>query len=424
MLLFTAMLALCATYGERLYFSDQAAMTAGAVTAGNLDGGGIWYNPATLAGHGDNHLDVSGSTYALRIRHVDRAFALRSAGQDAALGFSSVDVTSVPNVLTIIRKLNEDLNIGFAVLITEHDLRSASARSTALIGGQTLSQRFDIQQEHTVYHAGVALSWNYAPTLRLGASLYASLDRTSLSSQYSADLRTPDQFFALFGDRESAWRVGFEGMVGVDWKPHEQWALAATLRSPRFAIVAQNQATLTQASGGAGTAVFNAADLTLPGGEPWIRTPLRLTVGTRFSFATGSHIALDVEGFLPITDQEPLAAPAIGVRLGGKWQMFETFALGIGGFARSPEVSASNGFGADKLSTVGGTMGAEYRTVLELKDRPDPIILSLTVAIRYAADFGAAGTSTLDLGTNTLVASQTPVVFHELVPYVGSSVSF
>lgn len=50
--------------GERIYFSDQAAMTAGAVTAGNPDGGGIWYNPATLGAYGDNHIDVSGSTFS------------------------------------------------------------------------------------------------------------------------------------------------------------------------------------------------------------------------------------------------------------------------------------------------------------------------------------------------------------------------
>ncbi|PZR07206.1 MAG: hypothetical protein DI536_28530 [Archangium gephyra] len=155
----TALLAAAPGYGERLYFSDEAALTAGAVVAGNRDGAGFWYNPAGLAEAEDTRLDVSGSTYGLRYRQVPDALAMLAADDRLALSPASADVFTSPNVLSLARRMSERWVLGATVLITEQDTRSAQTEADGPFLNSTGRVRLDLETNTTVYHAGIAASY-------------------------------------------------------------------------------------------------------------------------------------------------------------------------------------------------------------------------------------------------------------------------
>jgi hypothetical protein len=103
---FAALLPRSAAAGntDSFYYSDDAAMTAGAVVATTRDAGAIWYNPAGLGGIRRGQVDLSGTTFAVRFRSVPSALRTFIPGANRTADLKASDFFSAPHTLTIIRK--------------------------------------------------------------------------------------------------------------------------------------------------------------------------------------------------------------------------------------------------------------------------------------------------------------------------------
>lgn len=92
---------------DSFYYSDEAAMTAGSVVAKTRDAGAIWYNPAGLGGIQRGQIDLSATTFAIRIRKVPRALSTTvPQGGTNHVDLDSADFFSAPHALTLIRNVS------------------------------------------------------------------------------------------------------------------------------------------------------------------------------------------------------------------------------------------------------------------------------------------------------------------------------
>lgn len=259
-----------------------------------------------------------------------------------------------------------------------------------------------------------------SPSLNVGGALYGFLQRDRSSLQLGVDLASEtDNTFLFVHQRNSSWRAGLEAAVGVDWQVNEQWSVGACVRTPRFAFANstdQVQVTTTPTDYVLQTPMMFELERSV------VIAPLRLIAGFRFRPTRRAHLSAEAEAFVPLGLQKD-AALSISGRVGGSVNLTEAVSLGAGVFAQSSPATGPRGFGEEALAMVGGTFGVRTLTVLPLKDRDRPIALSFTLALRYAADLGRVQGLVFDF-TDARAAGTSNAVFHELVPYVGSSVRF
>lgn len=271
-----------------------------------------------------------------------------------------------------------------------------------------------------MYHAGVAASYRLTPKINVGGALYGFLQRDRSSLQLGLDIVTEAQNSFLFvHQRQSGWRAGLEAAFGVDWQVNDQWSLGLCIRTPRFAFANSSDAVQV-------TTTPTDYDVQTPMSFEFERSaviaPLRIIAGFRFRPKSGMHLSAEAEAFAPIGLKDD-AAFSIAGRVGGMVNLTDVVSLGAGAFAQSSPATRAREYGTEALTTVGGTFGVRTLTVLPLKDRDRPIALSFTLALRYAADFGQVKRLSFDF-TDARDVGNGPAVFHELVPYVGSSVRF
>jgi hypothetical protein len=93
---------------------------------------------------------------------------------------------------------------------------------------------------------------------------------------------------------------------------------------------------------------------------------------------------------------------------------------------RSTRTSVPTTLGGDKVDYYGATLGVELLTPLSIKDKPGPdaLVLSTTLAVRYAVGLGSARAVDVDVAGNSPPPRLVRVVYHEIVPYIGSGVLF
>src|SRR5690606_7658934 len=133
----------------------------GSVVAKTRDAGSIWYNPAGLGGNRRGQIDLSATTFAIRIRKVPRALSTivpEGGANDASL--ESSDFFSAPHALTLIRNVSDDVSLGFGLFVTTRDVRTAQSELTFPGASSTdppvalgYRQRLDLQADITTYHA-------------------------------------------------------------------------------------------------------------------------------------------------------------------------------------------------------------------------------------------------------------------------------
>lgn len=428
---------------DSFYYSDDAAMTAGSVVAKTRDAGSIWYNPAGLGGNQRGQIDLSATTFAIRIRKVPRALSTTvPQGGTNDVELDSADFFSAPHALTLIRNVSDSVSLGFGLFVTQRDVRTAQSElSIAGTSPTTPSvpldyrQRLDLQADVTTYHAGPSVGWQLSPSFRLGLSVFGTYGKSNSFAQYVLDAKSASGdalAFALVQDRTAFTYIGSQATAGLQWDPTPEWNVGLTLRSPELLWTSSADGVGIAASGSVGPpgvepeATFGLAHPDIQFPATTIVAPARAILGVARSFAA-TWISAEVDATMPVKNQNIDLVPTINGRAGARVVLSDAFGLGVGVFTdRSTQRAVSSTLFDDRVDFYGLAAGLQLRTPLSLTKNPAPdaLVLSTTLAARYAIGFGDARAVDVDLANPDTPERTASVVYHEIIPYIGSGVLF
>jgi hypothetical protein len=425
---------------DSFYFSDDAAMAAGAVTAQTRDSGAIWYNPAGLGGITDTRVNLSGSVLILRIRDIPGALNTTVPGPlTQSVDLDSHDFTSTPHALGIVRSLSDKVSVGLGVYVTSLDLRSSNSQ-VAFNGPPSASgsyqQRIDTSLAGSHYNAGPAIGWQVVPNFRVGVALFGTYASLQAYDQYVLSVTgtgTPPGLAFLLGmNRQALTYLGLQGQAGLQWEPEPSVHLGLVVRSPEVTVTSTTEGTQVSLSGtnqnDPTATTFSLAAPTSPLGTFTVVQGVRVVVGIALDVTPHMWISAEGDYLSRVTTPGLEQADTFNARLGWRWQTSDSVVVGAGVFTdRSTALDAGSDLGQEKVDYYGATAGLTLLTPLALLSRPAgarPLVLTTTVAARYAYGWGSAAAVDVDLVGGTVGTHTVPVAYHEIVPYIGSGVAF
>jgi hypothetical protein len=421
---------------EGFFYSEDAALLAGAVTARPGDSGSLWYDPAGLAAIDRGRVSANGSVFGLRLRHIPAALETRLGGASIELDGSSADIIAVPNALAFAFQVTDGVTVGAGLFVTERDVRKSADDAIEVplpdVDGATLSERIDVQSDVTKYHLGPGVGFRLAPGLRLGVAAFLTYRTESSIAQLALGYASPaGNAHEIIQGTVNTTIIGVTGSVGIqaDLGKHVHVGLVA--RPPELflhgssdggAVGAQSQ-TLEDPP----LSELQVAQAVDPESGSSLVAPPRFTAGVLVSPYRELEIGADVDLTTGMDNPALDISRSLVVngRAGIRGMVSPRLVLGGGVFTDfSPESSLGGFLGAEVIDWFGGIFGVTLRTPLALADRPDEpeaLVLSTTLAARYAIGVGEARAIAIGDVEAQLVRD---VVFHDIMPFFGSSILF
>ena len=431
---------------EPFFYSDDAAMAAGAVGATTRDAGAIWYQPAGLGGIKRGEIDLSGSAFGIRIRNVPNALTTTFPGGTRSVDLQSSDIFSAPHALGFVRHINDHVSFGIGLFVTARDVRTAEneiVQQGPALGDPTVNgtyrQRIDISVDTTRYHFGPAIGWEIGHGVRIGASLFGTYGKSNGYLQFligqTATLSdgSNSTLIAVGQSRIALSYFGMQAQAGLQWDINERTAVSLLVRSPELLLTSSTN----------GTSFSNDAIL-IPGRDPvaaftlqkpsvdigagTVINPARIVAGLAYRFGTDSWLSAEVDLQPPVSNDALDYHATVNGRVGARFRLDDRWSVGAGLYTDlAQQKTVGDTFGDERINEVGLSTGVELRTPLSLKDKPDPdaLVLSTTIALKYGLGFGQFRAQDTDLVNSGDVPSRTvDVVYHTILPYFGSSILF
>lgn len=422
------------------FFGDDAALSAGAVTASSRDSGSLWYNPAGLGGITRGSISASATTFGIRLRKIPRALRTQFDQPGRSSDLVSTDILAVPNTIVASGALSKRVGFSAALLTTQRDLRSSvspSTLSTGTLDGVPIqaTQRIDQQQDSNEYHLGGGLGVALTDSLRIGAAAFVTYAKATTSLQYALSLAAPsaeppDAAFLTLDARVTRTVIGAGGSIGVQWQPSATTALGLSFRTPELGVHGWSDGGASQAYAASGSEP-SYVDQPAPAPKALGRViaPARLLAGAAFRAGDKTWLELGVDAAhgLPDTSLGPARRVVVNGRVGVRVALSPQWVLGGGAFTdRALLRDVPRQVGADRVDYYGVTLGFSKRTPLSLvkNPAPDALVLVTTFSLRAAVGFGEARATTVDLRSTAERDDRSSVVFLDLMPYFGSSVLF
>lgn len=431
---------------EGAYYSDDAALMAGAVSAWTRDSGAIWYNPAGLGESARAQVSLNGSLYALKIRKIPNVLNTHFPGSTRAIDLSSTDIMSAPHATALAFRLSERLTLGIGIYISERDVRTSQStlefyqpKGNGLAFDANLRQHIDVASEVTKYNAGPAVGIELSETLRVGVNTFLTYSKVSRLALFEVDLAgvagtPPPVIFALNNQHVTSNEFGLVAMLGAQWDPSRNWHLGATLRTPELRLNQSLDGSVIAASSSIVSGVSSQNQFGFlhagKGGGMGMRVPPRAVVSVAHEFSE-KFLASAEADFLPaLLDSETGldSRTVINVRAGVRGSLTERMIAGVGLFTDRDRQKLGPGLTDERIDRYGITAGVQLLVPFTLEDddgpTPEGLVLGTTLALRYAMGIGEARALDYDSVTGTAQTRAVDVMYHEWTPYIGSSVSF
>lgn len=341
----------------------------------------------------------------------------------------SGDVISTPTVVSASFALLENLTVGGGLFTTSRDTRSATSQGTARSAdGDVLKQRLSLLSDDKKLHVGGSFGFDAGRGLRVGGGMFAVLTTSDATFDYAiaaSSAASPEQVVA-FSRRIGRKTWGLQPSAGIQWDASPRAHLGITFRMPELLLSSSVESTTADI---AGTSGGNALTLTDEKGSTrrtgWI-DPAHLVFGLAIEPSRSWRISGDFDLGIGI-ENRALGAPkrtVFDARVGALWHVVDRLDLGLGAFYDLPLEKLAEELAATRVTYFGGTFGGTFRTPLRVgeDERPDALVLTTTVAVRYAAGVGRGRQLTLtEDGTR---ARDVSILIHDLMPYTGSAILF
>lgn len=442
---------------DEVLVGSDATLTGGAVTATTHDGSALWYNPAGLDPEKLQQVDVNGTAYTLRIWNIPEY--VQAPNGDTVDGDTSEAVT-VPSAITYLRRINDRWAVGVGYFLSRwSDIRGHAEISFPDQGGTATWQEGYVQTyslHNVIVGAGYALSMD----LRLGFEFIGFYNGIADAMEVSGGIANGlDSSFIAASQQGTQSHSGLQLGMGLQWHASSRVRLGLTVRSPGLGLLNSysqrsyltlgfDSAQLVGVDEGESdtrrTFYQPASDEVSEWRATWV-LPVRVRLAMAHLIGR-SWWSFDIDYQPPIRGEERIvgerafrSADRTGVlnaRLGGKWIVNDTLAVGAGLFTdRGAEKLAAVGRG--RFDFYGLACGIELGNVhrLAADERARSLRFSTSVGARYAFGIGETFTtevpylydflqSAVDTGSFSLEQRATRAYAHELTLNLGAGIYF
>jgi hypothetical protein len=403
---------------DGILLSPEAALTGGAVLAGDDHDSGGWYNPAGLATLPRDIFQLGASAYGITSRRV-------SGGVETILPWTSHDTEvdsdrfySVPSTVAYGHRFREGLAAGFGLYTPQRT--SAGWRTSFASAGPapgvpetvTYQQFYSGSSVLDDTWGAVALGWRAHPRLSVGFALQGlyrtQVEVLDLSVSYATPSSPPFEqgLFIDLSIRDDQTMLGARAVAGVQWDAGDHWRLAAVLRSPLARAYAfggtDRIVSYSEYEAGEAPVFGREVDVLEPESGLSIVEPGRVSIGVAWrNGRTSLRAEVDWQPALERTLRTQRSL--WNARAGGTLRLHENAVLGLGLFTDHARGSAAEGFSEVDLYGLAG--GLEYRPayVVQAIGGTGRWDLLVTLTVRGAFGTGKAPAMRLDFDTPEFV---------------------
>jgi hypothetical protein len=387
---------------ESTPLSPEAALTGGAVLAGDDPAGAGWYNPASLGGITRSSAQLGASAYSVAATEVQGALVTVLPWGTSAADAVDRHYVSVPSVLSLSYKVREGLGFSVGVWTPFHSTFTATiwGQSSGPYPGVPGMQASYEQVYSASYRwddtwAGASIGWQATPRLRVGASLQGAYSTSSAVIDLDTGLQTTSSDPLEQGAHLNVSVRGDDtflagrAVVGLQWDATEELRLALVVRSPAIQVAAWGQVSrvtsvaallpgfapqqaqlLEQVDVDGGLSVVEVGRIY--GGGAWRRGPWSLRL--EGDWGPGLIRSLSTE------------RPSWNVRAGALYQWDADTCVGVGLFREGTRARASEGRLA--LDSYGLSGGVDFRPTKVVKALGGGDTWDLLTGIAVRASWG------------------------------------